>query len=196
MKLVRLLLDYERDVDQIRDRFSRDPAGVFAAYDVPLADYEALLALPTSARQVLPAQVTEALRRMGDPVQPQLKWPGPTLGIVRIEPEVVRTGHHETLTMAILAAPAQEVDPGLEYSVSVRFSGTSPATGEPRVIWGAPILPIALPPSPVERVDIRCAVTFDEPGAHDVEVRVTKQNAGAPYTHVARYHGRLEVRAA
>ncbi|MFZ6179231.1 hypothetical protein [Nannocystis pusilla] len=187
--LLYLLTDFARDVSGVRDRFANDPAAVLDDYNVKPADYEALLGLPEGIVTLLPVGVVDAIRAIKDVPPPSLMWPGPTLSIRSVKPDIVGTGAPVTLAITIEIDPPDEFSGGPAFAVEVYFRR------ERTVVRGAPVLPIPVPKPPVDVVTFECTASFEVPGEYQVDVAVTRLKP-RPFRKVARYFGTLKVREA
>lgn len=185
--LLYLLTDFARDVAGVRDRFANDPAAVLDEYNVKSADYQALVNLPEGIVTLLPVGVVDAIRAIKEVPQPTMLWPGPTLSISGVQPDLVGLGQPVALAITI------EVDPPDEFSGAPPFAVEVYFRREDTVIHGAPVLPIPVPAPPVEEVTFECLAAFEEPGEYQVEVAVTRLRP-RPFRKVARYFGTLKVR--
>ncbi|MDC0720299.1 hypothetical protein [Nannocystis bainbridge] len=187
--LLYLLTDFARDAAGVRDRFANDPAAVLDDYAVAPADYSALLELPEAIVALLPVGVVDALRTIKEVPPPALMWPGPTLTIRSVVPEVVVAGAPVPLQITIAVDPPDALMAGKPFAVEVVFrSGRA-------VVHGIVKRPIHVPPPPVEAVTFHCVACFAEPGDYHVEVAVTRLQP-PPYRKVARWFGTLAVRGA
>lgn len=186
--LLYLLTDFARDHGGVRDRFANDPAAVLDEYGVALDDYQALVNLPEGLVPLLPVGVVEAIHALKQVPPPQLKWPGPTLAIRGIKPDVVPVGQLVSVAITIAIDPPGEFE-GQPFAIEVYFKR------ERLIVRGAPVLPIHVPRPPVDEVTFDCLVEFEEPGEYGVEVAVTRLKP-RPFRKVARYFGTLKVRKA
>ncbi|PCC73886.1 hypothetical protein SAMN02745121_06194 [Nannocystis exedens] len=185
--LLYLLTDFARDVSGVRDRFANDPAAVLDDYNVKPADYKALLELPEGIVTLLPVGVVDAIRAIKDVPPPSLLWPGPTLSIRGVKPDIVAAGAPVTLAITIEVDPPDEFSGGPPFTVEVYFRK------EHTVVRGAPVLPIPVPKPPVDEVTFDCLAGFEEAGEYQVDVAVARLTP-RPFRKVARYFGTLKVR--
>lgn len=186
--LLYLLADFARDINRLRDRFSADPAAVLDDYNVAVADYQALLALPNAILTLLPEAVLGVIRAIRNVPTPMLLWPGPTLRLGNVQPDLVQVGQAVSFQIDVDIAPADTYD-GTPFTATVLFKrdGT--------VVAATPVTVTTPLEGPLRRVSCQCQATFDEPGAYQAEISIV-YGGDLPYTKTAVLDNAVQVRPA
>ena len=174
---------------RIREAFQRDPDATCAAYQIGRDDLRALGSVSPQLLALMPSIARNFIDSFG--AESSLLWPGPILTVAALTPDLVAKNTEVELAITI-DVDAPDMYDGRDYSVTVVFENS---LGE-RVV-GAPILPIAIPQSPVARVTFGCRALFPTSGAYSGTVTVTASGTnGQSYSKPARFElGKLNVSA-